>query len=260
MSASPAPSVRRLRSTARAMLRFPEPESWLDVGTGEALFPETARKVFPYTSFDGLDATPRVEWARWAERVEEAHVGQLTDPRITARLRARYDVVSLLHHLPHTPDPRAELSAALAVLRPGGHLLLELPDPHCAFARLLGRRWHAHPRPGAPPLTALDDLCAQLESQGCTIVTTDRRAAHVPHDLSSALSQVLPRFLPPWVTTSLLAAAKATDHALAPLLSRTRFSNTYRVIARRNEFSPVVPASVPPPPAGPARTRPRTPR
>ncbi|WP_217237160.1 class I SAM-dependent methyltransferase [Streptomyces sp. AC555_RSS877] len=260
MSASPAPSVRRLRSTARAMLRFPEPESWLDVGTGEALFPETARNVFPYTSFDGLDATSRVEWARWAERVEEAHVGQLTDPRITARLRARYDVVSLLHHLPHTPDPRAELRAALTVLRPGGHLLLELPDPHCAFARLLGRRWHAHPRPGAPPLTALDDLCAQLEAHGCTIVTTDRRAAHVPHDLSSALSQVLPRSLPPWVTTSLLAAARATDHALAPLLSRTRFSNTYRVIARSNELSPVVPAPVPPPPAEPARTRPRTPR
>ncbi|WP_053753061.1 class I SAM-dependent methyltransferase [Streptomyces sp. MMG1533] len=238
MSASPAPSVRRLRSTARSMLPFPEPESWLDVGTGDARFPETAREVFPYTAFDGLDRTPRVEQARRAERVEEAHMGRLTDPQITARLRARYDVVSLLHHLPHTPDPRAELRAALAVLRPGGHLLIDVTDPHCAFARLLGKRWHAHPRPGDPPPTPLDDLCAELESQGCTIIRTDRRAAHVPHDLSSALSLVLPESLPSWLTGALLAAAGATDHTLAPLLRRTRFSNTYRVIARKDASAP----------------------
>lgn len=58
MPASTAPSVRRLRSTARAMLPFPEPESWLDVDTGDADFPEAARAFFPYTAFDGLDPTP----------------------------------------------------------------------------------------------------------------------------------------------------------------------------------------------------------
>lgn len=57
-SASSAPLARRLRSVARAILPFPEPESWLDVGTGDARFPEAARQVFPYTSFDGLDPTP----------------------------------------------------------------------------------------------------------------------------------------------------------------------------------------------------------
>ncbi|MFE9437849.1 class I SAM-dependent methyltransferase [Streptomyces sp. NPDC006602] len=260
MSASLAPSVRRLRSTARAMLAFPEPESWLDVGTGDARFPEAAKQLFPYTAFDGLDPTPRVERARWAERVEEAYLGDLTDSQITARLHARYDVVSLLHHLPHTPDPGAELHAALALLRPGGHLVLELPDPRCAFARILGKRWHAHPPPGNPPLTPLDDLLEVLESQGCTIITTDRRAAHLPHDLSYTLALALPKSLPTWLTTSLLAAAKAADHTLAPLLRHTRFANTYRVIARKGRVSPAAPAPGPPPPAAPARTRPRTPR
>lgn len=139
--------ARRHRAAARAMLRFPEPESWLDVGTGHGHFPETAREIHPYTSFDGLDPTPLVNEARAAGRVEEAHRGHLTDPRILARLRSRYDVVSMFRHLEYTPDPRAELRAALTLLRPGGHLLIE----------------------------ASDDPSAALEALGCTIVATDHR-------------------------------------------------------------------------------------
>ena len=134
---------RRHRSTARALLRVdPEPESWLDVGTGHAHFPATAKELFPYTSFDGLDPTARVLAAREAERVEEAYVGDLTDPQLTRALRARYDVVTLLR----PPAPDEELQAALALLRPGGLLVLETPRPRS------------------------DALRAELESQGCTIV------------------------------------------------------------------------------------------
>ncbi|MFR0352122.1 methyltransferase domain-containing protein [Streptomyces sediminimaris] len=117
---------RRHRSAARAILRLlPEPESWLDVGTGEAHFPETARKLFPYTSIDGLDPGPRVAYARHLERVEEAYAGHVTDRHITAILRGRYDVVTLLDRRSPVPDPRAELAAALTLLRPGGLLLVE---------------------------------------------------------------------------------------------------------------------------------------
>ncbi|MFJ6082120.1 methyltransferase domain-containing protein [Streptomyces sp. NPDC092369] len=134
---------RRHRSTARALLRVdPEPESWLDVGTGHAHFPATAKELFPYTSFDGIDPTARVLTAREEERVEEAYVGDLTDRQLTRFLRARYDVVTLLH----TPTPDEELRAALTLLRPGGLLLLETP------------------RPG------VDAVRTELESQGCVIV------------------------------------------------------------------------------------------
>jgi len=147
---------RRHRSTARAVLRLlPEPESWLDIGTGEAHFPETAKELFPYTSFDGTDPDPLVRRARGAERVEEAYVGALTDPSLAAALRARYDVVTLLR----PPASTEELHAALAALRPAGLLVLEIP--------------HAQ----------AEDLRTALESQNCTIVTTthlvlDRFAAN----------------------------------------------------------------------------------
>lgn len=142
---------RRHRSTARAILRLlPEPESWLDVGTGDARFPRTAKELFPYTSFDGIDPTARVEQAREADRVEEAYVGSLTDEQIAADLRDRYDVVSILR----PPDPSEELRAALTVLRPGGYLVLEAPAPHP------------------------DALRSELEAQGCTIVPVKPRRTH----------------------------------------------------------------------------------
>ncbi|MFE5817913.1 class I SAM-dependent methyltransferase [Streptomyces sp. NPDC056479] len=227
---------RRLRAAARTALAFPEPESWLDVGTGYARFPETAKELFPYTSFDGLDPTYRVLHGRVAERVEEAHVGGLSDRRITARLRGRYDIVSMFRHLEHARDPREELRAALTVLRPGGHLLLELPDPHCLFAALLGRLWVPHSPPGHLHLLPMDTLCEELRAQGCTIVSTDRRAAHIPYDIAAATSLVVSHLLPSLLSSlgaPLVAVAWALDHLLAPFLRHTRFSNAYRVIARK---------------------------
>ncbi|BBC37116.1 hypothetical protein SGFS_084100 [Streptomyces graminofaciens] len=180
---------RRHRAAARAMLPYPEPESWLDVGTGHGYFPEAAREVHPYTAFDGLDFTPRVERARAAGRIEEAHQGTLTDPEIAARLRARYDVVSMFHHLEHTPDPREELRAALGVLRPGGHLLVEVPDPVRPFGPLPGNwwawawrawTWTRYERPRPLHLMPLRNLLAELDSLGCKVLTTRACAPFPP--------------------------------------------------------------------------------
>ncbi|MEW2574180.1 class I SAM-dependent methyltransferase [Streptomyces sp. NPDC047070] len=245
---------RRHEAAARAMLPFPEPESWLDVGTGHGHFPAAAKELFTYTSFDGLDPTSRVDKALAAGRVEEAHRGRLPD--LVGRLRARYDVVSMFHHLEHSPDPREELRAALAVLRPGGHLLVEVPDPDCAFGALLGKWWVSYCQPQHLHLMPLRNLLDELDELGCSVVSTDRREPHVPYDLTGALALAIGNRLPggdePWrpapptdlqrtlrtaltrATAPLLASAFVLDHALAPLLRRTRFSNAYRIIARKN--------------------------
>lgn len=225
---------RRQRVAARRLSALAEAESWLDVGTGHARFPEAAKEFFPYTSFDGLDPTARVQQAQLEERVEEAHRGFLSTPGMTARLRGRYDVVSMFGHLEHAPDPRVELRAALTVLRPGGHLVVETADPRCAFAALLGRWWLPYGQPRHLHLVPLANLRAELESLGCTVLVTDRTDPHVPYDLSAALALVLAHHpLLSAAAAPVRALASALDHALAPLFRHTPFSNAYRIVARK---------------------------
>ncbi|MCS0605185.1 class I SAM-dependent methyltransferase [Streptomyces sp. LP11] len=233
---SPRAVRHRHRATAHKLSALPEPESWLDVGTGHARFPEAAREFFPYTSFDGLDPTARVEQALLEGRVEEAHRGYLSTPGTAARLRARYDVVSLFRHLEHAPDPRAELRAALTVLRRGGHLVVESPDPRSAFAALLGRWWLPYGQPRHLHLLPLGNLRTELESLGCTVLVTDRSGAHTPYDLAGAVSLVLApaHRVVRAAASPLLDVAALLDHALAPLLRHTPFANAYRIVARKD--------------------------
>ncbi|MFF6784802.1 methyltransferase domain-containing protein [Streptomyces sp. NPDC012510] len=199
---TPAGRLRRHhRAAARALLPYPEPESWLDVGTGLGYFPEIAREIHPYTVFDGLDPTARVAHAQAAERVEEAYQGLLTDPWIVTRLRARYDVVSMFRHLEHTADPREELRAAHEVLRPGGHLLLEVTDGARLFGALpvRGRRLRkssARPRP--LHLMPLRNLLAELRSLGFEILAA-RPCTSLPPRTHRVLAHRTPRPTAPTV-------------------------------------------------------------
>jgi len=65
------------------------------------------------------------------------HCGTLED----AALRSDFDAVTLWDVLEHVPHPQAFLSTCRALLRPGGHLFLNVPDLDSPQAKVLGRRW-----------------------------------------------------------------------------------------------------------------------
>lgn len=243
------------RGRAESMLPHdPTPKTWLDVGTGHGHFCAAAREVLPGTTFDGLDFTDGVEIAAREGRVEHGHRGSF--PELAPDLVARYDVVSMFHYLEHSTDPDRELRAAHQAVRPGGHLLIEVPDPDSRYARLLGRWWLPWLQPQHLHFMPVTNLRRRLTELGFTVVAEQHAEPHDPVDLLAAawlaLDHLAPREDAPWLpeppgglrrglrTAVLLAgvpvfvAATLLDRfAVRPLSHRLGLSNAYRLIARR---------------------------
>jgi SAM-dependent methyltransferase len=240
------------RSRARAVAPFVTPRQWLDVGCGHGHFAKDAQSIWPDTAFDGLDFGEGVQEGVRRGWLRTAHRGEFAD--LAADLAGRYNVISMFHYLEHLADPRAELTVAARALAPGGYLYLELPDPTFVLGRALGPLWtpchtlqHLH-------LMPLPNLLAALTARGLIPVHVERGTAHLPIDLTCAVTALAlllgpdPRL--PWRPKStmlsvrrhrmvwkaappVIKAAYATDRKLAPLFAAAGVGNVYRVLARR---------------------------
>jgi 2-polyprenyl-3-methyl-5-hydroxy-6-metoxy-1,4-benzoquinol methylase len=110
----------------------------LDVGCAAGF----CMKVLSDMGFDVYGVEPSHAIARHAEErfgFGTVHVGTIETcqhPPDTFDLITMWDVVE------HVVDPRALLTKARELLKPGGVLVLETQNIDSAFARLLGRRWH----------------------------------------------------------------------------------------------------------------------
>ncbi|MER8184974.1 class I SAM-dependent methyltransferase [Kitasatospora sp. NPDC094015] len=248
------------RGRARSVAPYEAaPGTWLDVGTGHGHFCESARAVFPRTVFDGLDLSEGVELAEQQGRLAQGYRGSF--PELAGRLAGRYDVVSMFHYLEHSTDPARELEAAREALRPGGLLLIEVPDPRCRYARLLGRWWLPWLQPQHLNLVPAANLRRRLGELGFTVLREQHGEAHDPVDLIAACWLLLDAFAPredaPWLPGTppgrlrralrgalFLAAAPALllafllDRLIAPVAGRTGLSNAYRLVARRTPEAP----------------------
>lgn len=255
------------RSRARSILPFDSgPGAWLDVGTGHGHFCQTAREVFPDTSFDGLDLSEGVELAERHGRLARGFRGTL--PELAPGFAGRYDVVSMFHYLEHSTEPQRELAAARQALRPGGLLLIDVPDPQCRYARLLGRWWLPWLQPQHLNLVPAGNLRDRLTESGFTVLLEEHGTPHDPVDLLAAcwllFDAVAPHEDLPWLPGDppgrrrgalrgalLLAAAPVlllatlADRLVARFAGRVGLSNAYRLVARRDPAP--APAPAPPP-------------
>ncbi|MGH9126484.1 MAG: class I SAM-dependent methyltransferase [Acidimicrobiales bacterium] len=234
--------------------RHATPRTWLDVGTGYAHFCVVAAGLLPSTRFDGLDFGSSVEAARQRGWIANAYRGLFPD--VAAGLAGCYDLVSMHHYLEHTRDPRAELEAAWTALAPGGHLLVEVPDPESRFAKLLGRYWVPWLQPQHQQFLSVAHLRSALEVLGFTIVEVERGPVRQPVDVAGAFwllfGDIAPTPNVPWrnpptlasrlerwailaAMAPLLAGGLAADRVLQPLIAERApaWSNAYRVLAQR---------------------------
>ena len=154
------------------------PGSLLEVGCGSGTFLAAAH-ASGWTVF-GIDVS---RWA--AARIEEQYgirveVGDIETAAIPSR---PVDVVHLSHVLEHVDEPRRALDRLCSILRPGGRLVVEVPNElFCTYDRLrwlLLRRIGSSVTPYNPHLfffTAFS-LKSLLEACGLNVISicTERR-------------------------------------------------------------------------------------
>lgn len=228
-----------------------EPNDWLDVGTGHGHFCMSARKVWPKARFEGLDMGESVQRgvARgWFDRAWPGELGDHVD-----RLSGRFDVVSMFHYLEHTPNPQKQIDMAARLLRPGGMLMIEVPNPDSVWGRILGRFWLPWFQPQHLHFLSVDALGRTLAKAGMSIEQVDYLTA--AGDLFCSAFMAVRWLAPgkdlPWrergpgwwrrvasasiwaVCTPLLVAAAGLDAVVALLRPARSHSNAYRVLAAR---------------------------
>jgi len=247
---------RIYRRRADVIGRFCEPRALLDVGTGHGHFCLVARRRWPDAVVDGLDLSESVGEAARRGWIDTAFRGSFPD--LADGLPRSYDVVTMHHYLEHTREPRRELAAAVKVLEPGGHLVVEVPDTASPWARRLGRWWYSWFQPQHLHFVTCENLVEALASEGLDVVSVERGEANQGGDLYTAVVLMLQRVAPsphaPWlppptvarrlkrlaalaVATPAVAAAAVPDLIMDARLRRGAApgpGNAYRVVARRS--------------------------
>jgi SAM-dependent methyltransferase len=109
----------------------------LDIGCGNGTFLHAARSrgFKPH----GMDASARaveIAGTQYGLPVRQGEIGG------NAWRGSCFDFVTMFHVLEHLPDPRLALRAASELLRPGGALIIQVPNIASVQARLLGRYWY----------------------------------------------------------------------------------------------------------------------
>jgi SAM-dependent methyltransferase len=137
----------------------------LDVGCGGGLLAGMLRKRG--VDAVGLDSSTSACRIAWERHCVPAVTGDLVRHPFQG---ASFAVVTMFHVLEHLPVPAAFLSAARDLLRPGGHLIVQVPNADSWQFRLLGWRWNGLDIPRHLTDFRLEDLTWMLQDCGFEVV------------------------------------------------------------------------------------------
>lgn len=154
-------------------------DRWLDVGCATGDFLVAARNAVRETTGVELSAFA-------AERARERGLQVATGDFAGIDLPSgSFDLVTMWDYIEHVPDPRQSIERALALLRPGGHLVISTGDAASLAARAMGRFWHLMIPPRHLYFFTPDTLIRLLQDSGFQMVRLDRPGKRVPLDFAA---------------------------------------------------------------------------
>lgn len=164
----------RLRARAYAALVGGRPAALYDVGAGDCRHFTELLRYHPF-SCAGIEINPHMAELGRA-RGFDVETGTLEHADL-ARHVGRYDIVSMNHVLEHVVDPVEVTRRAFDLLRPGGHLVGQLPTNSSWEARGFGRYWAGYHFPRHLHVFSRPGLTQLLRRAGFT----DVRIRSTPH-------------------------------------------------------------------------------
>ena len=122
----------------RMFLPSPAPGKVLDIGCGTGGYLAQWKKLG--WTVEGLEPTPHVAAIARERLGATIHEGVIE----TAKLpEGHYDVITMCHSLEHTYSPRTALLRAFRALKPGGHILIMVPNFAAWERAAFGANWLA---------------------------------------------------------------------------------------------------------------------
>jgi SAM-dependent methyltransferase len=172
----------RARSRARFYGRLIQspPGRLFDVGTGDCRHFDELRR-FLDLECAGIEIQPDVA-AKGRARGYDVLEGTLEAADLTDHV-GRYDIVSMNHVLEHVVYPHTMLQRSYDLLRPGGHLIGQLPTVSSWESKLFGRNWGGYHYPRHLQIPSKPGLLELLEDVGFSSVRI-RSAPHIQTTIS----------------------------------------------------------------------------
>lgn len=112
------------------------PGRLLDIGCGKGHFLAAARELGWEVS--GIDSSESAAASARQLYGLQILVGDVADEAIPG---APFDAITMWHVLEHVPDPTLVVARARELLRPGGRLVVSVPNVASLQARVFGRHW-----------------------------------------------------------------------------------------------------------------------
>jgi SAM-dependent methyltransferase len=114
----------------------PAPARLLEVGAAAGFFLDEARS----RGYEGVGIEPNAAMAAYArEQLDlDVRTGRLGEVELTRR---SFDAACAFHVIEHLADPLGAVREMSEHLRPGGHIMIEVPNAQSASARRMGASW-----------------------------------------------------------------------------------------------------------------------